>query len=169
LRAIDARNAFIMDRLMQEITRSGTAARAQRDLKRPDLYGKTGTTNDAVDAWFAGFHPSLAAVVWIGHDRPRSLGARESGGALSLPVWIEFMEHALQGVPVDTPRAPDDVIAKDGDWVYIEWAFGGAHAGIGFDEPTVVPSVAPVSPPAASAPAADSVPAAPPAGPMAFD
>jgi penicillin-binding protein 1A len=171
-RAIPARNAFVTNSVLNEVMRTGTGARAQTVLKRQDLYGKTGTTNDAVDAWFAGFHPSLAAVVWIGHDRPRSLGARESGGALSLPVWIEFMAHALQGVPVDTPRAPDDVIAKDGDWVYIEWAFGGAHARVGFDEPAAPPGVpaAPSMPsPATSAPPADTVPAAPPAGPMAFD
>jgi penicillin-binding protein 1A len=71
-RAIPSRNAFIMDSLLQEVTRSGTAASAQRDLKRPDLYGKTGTTNDAMDAWFAGFQPTLAAVTWIGYDTPRN-------------------------------------------------------------------------------------------------
>ena len=92
VRAIDARNAFVMNRLLQEITRSGTAARAQRELKRPDLYGKTGTTNDSIDTWFNGFHPSLVAVVWMGYDTPRSLGDRETGGGLSLPIWISFME-----------------------------------------------------------------------------
>ena len=96
--AIDARNAFIMSRLLQEVTRSGTAARAQATLKRPDLYGKTGTTNDSMDAWFAGFQPSLAAIVWIGYDNPRKLGDRETGGGLSLPVWIEYMTHALDCV-----------------------------------------------------------------------
>ena len=99
MRAIDARNAFIMNSLLQEVTRSGTAARAQATLKRPDLYGKTGTTNDSMDAWFAGFQPTLAAVTWIGYDTPRKLGDRETGGGLSLPVWISFMEHALKGVP----------------------------------------------------------------------
>ena len=106
VRAIDARNAFIMSRLLQEIARSGTAARAQRDLKRTDLYGKTGTTNDSIDTWFDGFHPTLAAVVWMGYDKPRSLGDRETGGGLSLPVWINFMETALKGVPVMEPRRP---------------------------------------------------------------
>ncbi|WP_247873653.1 penicillin-binding transpeptidase domain-containing protein, partial [Azospirillum brasilense] len=102
-RAIDARNAFIMDSLLQEVTRSGTAARAQATLKRPDVYGKTGTTNDAMDAWFAGFQPTIAAVTWIGYDTPRNLGSRETGGGLSLPVWISFMERALKGVPVAEP------------------------------------------------------------------
>ena len=96
-RAIDARNAFIMDSLLQEVTRAGTAARAQATLKRPDLYGKTGTTNDSVDAWFAGFQPTLTAVTWIGYDQPRNLGSRETGGGLSLPIWINFMEKALKG------------------------------------------------------------------------
>src|SRR5256885_7059015 len=80
--AIDARNAFIMDSLLQDVARVGTAARAQSTLKRPDLYGKTGTTNDSVDAWFAGFQPTLAAVSWIGYDTPRNLGSRETGGGL---------------------------------------------------------------------------------------
>ena len=109
VRAVDARNAFIMSRLLQEITRSGTAARAQRDLKRVDLYGKTGTTNDSIDTWFAGYQPTLTAVVWMGYDNPRSLGDRETGGGLSLPVWISFMEAALKGVPVMEPSAPEGV------------------------------------------------------------
>lgn len=135
-RAISPRNAFVTNSLLNEVTRSGTAARAQAQLKRPDLYGKTGTTNDAVDAWFAGFQPSLVAVVWMGHDNPRSLGARESGGGLSLPIWIDFMGRALRGVPVDLPAAPDDVLKIGGDWVYMDWAFGGAKTHVGFDDAT---------------------------------
>jgi penicillin-binding protein 1A len=77
--------------LLADVTLRGTAARAQATLQRADLYGKTGTTNDAVDAWFAGFHPSLVAVGWMGHDEPRSLGERESGGGLALPAWIDYM------------------------------------------------------------------------------
>src|SRR5689334_12244691 len=88
MRTIDARNAFVMDSLLQEVARVGTAAKAQATLKRPDLYGKTGTTNDSMDAWFAGFNPTLAAVVWIGYDTPKKLGggAGETGGGLALPV-----------------------------------------------------------------------------------
>lgn len=125
VRAIDARNAFVMNRLLQEITRAGTAARAQRDLKRVDLYGKTGTTNDSIDTWFAGFHPTVAAVVWMGYDNPRSLGDRETGGGLSLPVWISFMETALKGVPVMEPSAPEGLVNQGGEWFYEEYARGG--------------------------------------------
>jgi penicillin-binding protein 1A len=105
--AIPPRNAFVMTSLLQEVTRSGTAARAQGTLRRPDVYGKTGTTNDAMDAWFAGYQPSLAAVVWIGYDTPRKLGDRETGGGLSLPVWISFMETALRAIPVSEPPVPE--------------------------------------------------------------
>ena len=124
-RAIEPRNAFIMDSLLQEVTRSGTAARAQDTLKRPDLYGKTGTTNDSVDAWFAGFQPTVAAVTWIGYDTPRNLGSRETGGGLSLPVWISFMERALKGVPVMEPTVPPGVVNVGGEWFYEEYSRGG--------------------------------------------
>ena len=131
VRAVDGRNAFIMSRLLQEITRSGTAARAQRDLKRVDLYGKTGTTNDSIDTWFAGYQPTLTAVVWMGYDNPRSLGDRETGGGLSLPVWISFMEAALKGVPVMEPSAPEGVLNVGGEWYYEEYASGGGVANVG--------------------------------------
>ncbi|MGY4829834.1 penicillin-binding protein 1A [Sphaerotilaceae bacterium SBD11-9] len=118
-RVVPARNVYLTNSLLQEVTRSGTAARAQAQLKRTDLYGKTGTTNDAVDAWFAGFQPSVAAVVWMGYDNPRSLGSRESGGGLSLPVWIDYMRTALQGVAVQEPDVPDGLVqTADGEWVY---------------------------------------------------
>jgi len=131
MRAVDARNAFIMSRLLQEITRAGTAARAQATLKRVDLYGKTGTTNDAIDTWFAGFQPTLAAIVWMGYDTPRSLGVRETGGGLSLPVWIAFMEKALRGVPVTEPTAPEGVVNVGGEWYYEEYARGGGVSSLG--------------------------------------
>ena len=133
LRAIDARNAFIMNSLLQEVTRSGTAARAQGTLKRADLFGKTGTTNDAMDAWFAGFQPGLAAVTWIGYDTPRKMGssAQETGGGLSLPVWIAFMEHALKGVPVVQYAAPEGVVNVGGEWFYDEYAHGGGVSSVG--------------------------------------
>ena len=147
-RAIDARNAFIMDSLLQEVTRSGTAARAQATLKRPDLYGKTGTTNDAWDAWFAGFQPSITAITWIGYDTPRNLGSRETGGGLSLPVWISFMQSALKGVPVMEPTVPPGVVNVGGEWFYTEYARNGGVASLGLDDPygtggTVEPRDAP--------------------------
>jgi penicillin-binding protein 1A len=133
VRAIDARNAFVMDRLLQEVARVGTAARAQRDLKRPDLYGKTGTTNDSIDTWFNGFHPTLVAIVWMGYDTPRSLGDRETGGGLSLPVWIHFMETALKGVPVMEPAAPEGLVNVNGEWYYEEYARGNGVSSLGLN------------------------------------
>ncbi len=134
MRVLPARNAFVMDSLLQEVARSGTAAKAQATLKRPDLYGKTGTTNDSMDAWFAGFQPTLAAVVWIGYDTPRKLGDRETGGGLSLPVWIEFMQHALRGVPVREFTPPEGVINSAGYWMFDEFAHGGGVASVGLDD-----------------------------------
>lgn len=136
MRAIDARNAFIMDSLLQEVTRSGTAASAQRELKRPDLYGKTGTTNDSMDAWFSGFQPTLTAITWIGYDTPRKLGDRETGGGLSLPIWIRFMEHALKGVPVMEPSVPQGVVNSGGEWFYEEYAKGAGISGLGLSDST---------------------------------
>lgn len=120
-RAVDERNAFVMGSLLQEITRSGTAARAQSTLKRSDLYGKTGTTNDAVDAWFVGFQPTLTAAVWVGYDTPRNLGSRETGGGLSLPIWISFMQHALKEVPVAELPVPAGVAYINNNWYFEEF------------------------------------------------
>jgi penicillin-binding protein 1A len=133
-RAIDARNAYMMTSLLQEVTRSGTAARAQATLKRSDIYGKTGTTNDSMDAWFAGYHPTLAAVTWIGYDTPRKLGDRETGGGLSLPVWIAFMENALKTVPVMESAAPEGVVHVGGEWYYDEYVKGSGVSGLGLDD-----------------------------------
>lgn len=134
MRVIDARNAFVMTSLLQEVTRSGTAASAQAKLKRPDLYGKTGTTNDSMDAWFAGYQPTLTAITWIGYDTPRKLGARETGGGLSLPVWIEFMAHALKNVPVMEPTVPEGVVNTDGEWFYSEYSGGTGVTTLGMNE-----------------------------------
>ena len=134
MRAIDARNAFLMSRLLQEVARSGTAAKAQAMLKRVDLYGKTGTTNDSIDTWFAGYQPTVAAVVWMGYDTPRSLGDRETGGGLSLPVWISFMETALRGVPVGEPSPPEGVVNSGGEWFYDEYVRGAGVSGLGLEE-----------------------------------
>ena len=130
-RVIPQRNAFVMTSLMQEVTRSGTAARAQATLKRPDIYGKTGTTNDAMDAWFAGYHPQIAAVVWIGYDTPRKLGDRETGGGLSLPVWIKYMETALRNLPITEPTPAEGLVQMGGDWVYSEFAGGNGISSLG--------------------------------------
>ncbi|WP_374316640.1 penicillin-binding protein 1A [Aquabacterium sp.] len=121
MRAIEPRNAFMMSSLLQEVTRAGTAARAQATLKRPDLYGKTGTTNDSMDAWFAGYTMHKVAVVWIGYDQPRKLGDKETGGGLALPVWIDYMGVALKGVPVEEPVPPEGVMNVGGEWYYEEY------------------------------------------------
>ena len=145
VRAIDPRNAFVMSSLLNEVTRSGTAQRAQATLGRPDLYGKTGTTNDSLDAWFAGFQPSLVAVTWIGYDNPKKLGSRETGGGLSLPVWIEYMQHALRSVPVMEMPVPPGVVKVNGEWYYNEFTPDkaiktlGVVAGDDGPRPKVVP------------------------------
>ncbi len=152
VRGISERNAFVMSSLLQEVTRSGTASKAQALLKRPDLYGKTGTTNDSVDAWFAGYQPTLAAVTWIGYDNPRNLGSRETGGGLSLPIWIRFMEHALRGVPVTEITPPAGMAQTGGDWALEENSRAGGidSLGLGGREGTTErPS--PVAPPPAPA------------------
>jgi penicillin-binding protein 1A len=134
-RAIEPRNAFIMNSLLQEITRSGTAARAQATLKRSDLYGKTGTTNDSVDAWFVGYQPTLVAAAWVGYDSPRNLGSRETGGGLSLPIWISFMSQALKDVPVSPYLPPPGVINVGGEWYFEEFGPGNGVHGIGLQDP----------------------------------
>lgn len=163
-RSVPARNVFVTNSLLNEVTRTGSAARAQAQLQRPDLYGKTGTTNDAVDAWFAGFQPRLVAVAWMGYDTPRSLGDRVFGASLALPVWIDFMRTALKDVPVEAPDAPDGVLQIGGDWTYVEWAFGGARTQVGLDE---APLPSPTASAASAAPSAPPAPAPPPAPPSA--
>ena len=130
-RAIDARNAFITHTMLNDVVRSGTAAKASAALGRPDLGGKTGTTNDSMDAWFAGYQPTLVAAVWMGYDTPRNLGARETGGGLSLPIWINYMRTALKGVPVAEPKPPEGVVRVGGDWYYEEYARGGGISNLG--------------------------------------
>ena len=132
---VPERNLFITSSLLQTVTSSGTAAKAQAALKRPDLYGKTGTTNDSVDAWFAGFQPGLVAVVWTGYDKPRSMG-RESGSSVSLPIWIDYMGRALKNVPV-APFVPPPSVMRDAldDWTYTDPPENGELIRLGFDEP----------------------------------
>jgi penicillin-binding protein 1A len=140
-RVIEPRNAFLMSSLLQEITRSGTAARAQSTLKRPDLYGKTGTTNDSVDAWFVGYQPGVVGATWVGYDTPRNLGSRETGGGLSLPIWIGYMNEALKGVPVDEIGPPAGVINVGGEWYFEEYGPNQGVRGLGLNEP--LPGAAP--------------------------
>jgi penicillin-binding protein 1A len=130
MRVLDAKTAFVMDSLMQEVTRSGTAASARAKLGRNDIAGKTGTTNDAHDAWFAGYHPNLSAVVWMGFDRPKSLGSNETGGGLSLPIWINYMAKALEGLPESPRSPPDGVVSIDGDWTVPEFTNRASYTSL---------------------------------------
>ncbi|WP_255363144.1 penicillin-binding transpeptidase domain-containing protein, partial [Alcanivorax sp. HI0083] len=97
-RVIDARIAWLMNSILQDVVRRGTGHQAN-GLGRRDLAGKTGTTNDQVDAWFSGYSPDLVATVWVGFDNPASLGWGEYGGKAALPIWMDYMGPALEGVP----------------------------------------------------------------------
>jgi penicillin-binding protein 1A len=141
-RVLPVRNAFVMASLLNEVTRTGTAALAQKTLKRSDIYGKTGTTNDAVDAWFAGFQPKIAAVVWVGHDDIRSLGSMEFGATAALPIWIDYMRQALKDQPFVALRTPEGVQDVNGEWFYDEYAGGGYVAQVGMEPGSGPPSIA---------------------------
>ena len=118
-RVIDERNAFLMDSMLKDVVRFGTATRAL-SLKRPDIAGKTGTTNDSIDAWFAGYQAKLVGIAWIGFDQPKNLGNKETGGGLALPIWISYMGKALKSIPVEERPIPQGIIAQDGEYYYAE-------------------------------------------------
>ncbi|HLX03630.1 MAG TPA: penicillin-binding protein 1A [Trinickia sp.] len=133
-RAIDGRNAYVMNSLLQSVAQRGTGAKTNV-LKRTDLAGKTGTTNDSRDAWFAGYQHTLAAIAWIGYDNPRSLGDRETGGGLALPVWIDYMGQTLKSVPEYTMPMPDDVASIDGELYFSDFTPGnGFVASVGVNQ-----------------------------------
>jgi len=133
-RVIDARNAFVMDSMLKDVAKYGTAAKAQQVLKRPDIAGKTGTTNDSIDAWFAGYQSKLVGIAWIGFDQPRNLGNKETGGGLALPIWIGYMQKALKSIPVDERTMPDGLIAANGDFYYAEYPPGTGVRTLGVAE-----------------------------------
>jgi len=122
VRVLDARNAFITDSMLRDVARVGTAAAASRQLGRSDLAGKTGTTSNAIDGWFAGYSGPVVAVAWMGYDEPRSLGGREFGATLALPIWVDYMRVALAKSPERAPLVPEGVVNVAGDWVYAEYA-----------------------------------------------
>lgn len=107
IRAIEPQTAYIMTSILQDVIMSGTARKAL-SLKRTDLGGKTGTTQNQMDGWFTGFNQSLVASVWVGFDEPRSL--EEYGSQAALPIWIKFMQKALQGVPETKPEQPRGIV-----------------------------------------------------------
>ncbi len=108
-RTISAQNAYIIYSMMKDVVRRGTGRRALK-LGRQDIAGKTGTTNDQQDAWFVGFNSKLLAISWVGFDAPKPLGNRETGGRAALPMWLYYMEKALNGVPESSPEQPPDII-----------------------------------------------------------
>lgn len=118
-RAISRRNAYIMDSVLRDAVQSGTGRRALA-IGRKDVAGKTGTSNDARDVWFAGYSSGLATVAWMGYDQPRSLG-RATGGTLALPVWTQYMKEAVKGREVAQQTMPDDLVLFEGDFVYPEF------------------------------------------------
>jgi penicillin-binding protein 1A len=132
--AITPRNAYVMNSLLQSVAQRGTGARTNQ-LKRTDLAGKTGTTNDSHDAWFAGYQHSLVAIAWIGYDAPRSLGDKETGGGLALPVWMDYMSRALRDVPEFKSTMPPDVVSLGGELYFDDMTPGhGFVATIGVSQ-----------------------------------
>jgi penicillin-binding protein 1A len=113
-RVIDARNAFIMNSMLQEVVRSGTASRAMK-LGRGDLAGKTGTTNDHFDAWFTGYSPKQVAIAWIGYDKPQRLGRAETGAGAALPIWMDYMGAVLKNTPDEVMTMPPGVMTVNID------------------------------------------------------
>lgn len=114
---IDPRNAFIINTILQDGVMYGTGARAYRELKRNDIAGKTGTTTDAKDVWFDGYTPKILAVVWVGFDKPKSLGFKAYGSNIALPIWIDYMKHALESQPELALTIPPGIsINKNSNW-----------------------------------------------------
>ncbi len=122
MRVLDPRNAYVMDSMLRDVTRFGTAAAAGQKISRTDIAGKTGTTSDAVDGWFAGYGGNVVAVAWMGYDDPKSLGGREFGATLALPIWIDYMKVALAKAPVQERPTPEGLVREGEDWVYTEYA-----------------------------------------------
>ena len=174
-RAVTARNAFVVDSMLRDVARFGTAAAATKLLGRQDLAGKTGTTNDAVDGWFAGYAGNVVAVSWMGYDEPRSLGGREFGSTLAMPIWIDYMRVALAKAPPVERTPPEDVVHDGEDWIYPEFIDAGETRAIDIeqaplDQPLDMPPGSQEVPPDASPfderPAIEALPpVAPPAPP----
>ncbi|MBC7490796.1 MAG: penicillin-binding protein, partial [Glaciimonas sp.] len=129
-RVIDSRNAFLMDNMLRDVVRAGTSVRAMA-LKRTDLAGKTGTTNDSMDAWFAGYQPTLVAITWMGFDQPKNMGDRATGSGLALPIWIDYMEKALKGLPTREREVPDGLLYSGTEYYYAEYPPGTGIQSIG--------------------------------------
>ncbi|MES2739832.1 MAG: PBP1A family penicillin-binding protein [Pseudomonadota bacterium] len=164
-RVLDVRNAFLVDGMLREVTRTGTAAAATQRLNRTDIAGKTGTTSDAVDGWFAGYGGGaggVVAVAWMGYDDPKSLGGREFGATLAMPIWIDYMKVALAKLPQLARAAPAGLTELGGEWQYEEFLADGAVRTLDMDQAPATPGdaspgeatpgEAPPAPPARLAP-----------------
>ena len=136
-RIIEPQDVFILNSMLQDVIRVGTGRKAL-SLGRADLAGKTGTTNNAQDAWFAGYQRNMAALAWVGYDQPRSLGERETGGGLALPIWIDFMQEALKKVPVSTPEMPASVLRINGEYYTAGSAPGVGVSSLGLEDPVTM-------------------------------
>jgi penicillin-binding protein 1A len=160
-RVLDPRNAFITDTMLRDVARYGTGAEATRQLGRTDIAGKTGTTSDAMDGWFSGYGSNVVAVAWMGYDDPKSLGGREFGATLALPIWIDYMRVALAKRPQEERPQPEGVVRENDDWVYAEFAESPNFSHIDVD---AAPSADPNTAPAEGAVVAPGTPL-PPAAP----
>jgi penicillin-binding protein 1A len=138
-RVLDARNVFLMDSMLKDVVKYGTATKALA-LKRPDVAGKTGTTNDSVDAWFAGYQPKVVGIAWIGFDQPKNLGNRETGGGLALPIWVSYMQQALKDIPVMETVIPDGIIQVGNEYYYAENPPGSGVRSLGTPEAPRAPA-----------------------------
>jgi len=145
-RVIDQRNAFVTDSMLRDVTRYGTGAQATQRLARSDIAGKTGTTSDAVDGWFAGYGGKLVAVAWMGYDDPKSLGGREFGATLAMPIWIDYMKVALAKRPEAERAVPEGVMRDNDDWIYSEYAGSTEFKTIDVDPAQLNPPAAPPDP-----------------------
>jgi len=134
IRAISPRNAFVTDSMLKDVVRSGTGYLAGQRLGRGDLAGKTGTTNDSMDGWFAGYGRDIVGVAWMGYDKPRSLGGREFGSTLALPIWTNYMRVALHGKKELTRAVPTGLARMDDDWTYSEYVGGEAVRSLDIEE-----------------------------------
>jgi penicillin-binding protein 1A len=151
-RVLDPRNVFITDSMLREVVRSGTGAQVYQRLGRADLAGKTGTTSDAVDGWFAGYGGGEVAVAWMGYDDPKSLGGREFGATLAMPIWIDYMRVALTKLPLQDRPAPEGVSQVNGEWMYNEYLDDATVRAIDVDAPPA-PDAEPAGAPPAPQPA----------------
>ena len=157
-RVIDVRNAFVTNGMLQEVVRTGTGAAAAK-LGRSDIAGKTGTTSDAVDGWFAGYGGGIVAISWMGFDDPKSLGGREFGATVAMPIWIDYMRVALaKRPPVERP-VPAGLTQLNGEWLYDEFMGDAAVHSLDLDSEPATPEDA-AAPPAAPAAPATNVPPA---------